>query len=460
MSKKDSKKAKKVEDNASTSPNTASNAFLRQMKQNIQQKMKTDQRKDVDLEAIKQQEIKQQEEEKAKEVEKKGVKVSKPYNKRVKEEASNWKEILKRTALGGVSAACSVVPGSSSTVLTARTPQLHDKMTESFAALFKPRSAIDWWWNFLWMLPFLVVFILVFVLAYYIYFKIQQSGYGISMVFLFIGISIFTAPLIYFMTSSRPKFAINRQEFYDQRDENKKPGIVWLLFVLGFFLIIGIAFVARFAWVPNSFPISAPALNSVSSIQGVEGIDLKTYSDLYSHQINTAYAFQILFASFLCGICMLIPGLSGSFMLGVLGSNGDINAAIWYGFHGYTTPGVEVSANWAWSTIIISFIGCFLGIVASLFFIRYMKRTFENGYKALVLGMYFASMIAIFIAISNSNYYILGHNKNVLGCSLGLLFASSVPAFLWMVVWQRLGFVDMKWLRFVGTSKFRVNLKK
>lgn len=449
MSKKDNTKDKKVAGNNNQQSN-ASNAFLKQMKQNIQQKMKTDQRKDVDLEEIKQQELKQQQEEKVKGTDKKGVKIAKPINKQVKQEASDWREILKRMTLGGVSAACSVVPGSSSTVLTAKTPHMHNKMCESFVSLFKPRSSMDWLWNFLWMLPFIIVFLGVFILSYYVYFKIQEAGYGIAMVFLFIGISIFSFPLLWLMTHTRPRFAITRQQFDDEKDQNKKPGIVWTLFVIGFVLILGIAFVARFAWTPDSFPISTPTLANHFTKEFV--IDFDSYNNLYNSSIQTSFAFQVLFASFLCGICMLIPGLSGSYMLGVLGSNGDINVAIQYAFNHYAAKGLTVSDNWAWATTIISFIGAFCGIVAALFFIKYMRSSFNNGYNALVMGMYIASMIAIFIAISKDNYTILSKNHKVLGCALGLMFASAIPCFGWILVCQRFGFIDTKALKFIGRT--------
>ena len=467
MAKKDKNKQKNVQQKTQTSN---SNAFMKQMKQNIQQKMKTDQRKDVDLEEIKEKELQQQEEQKKKEKENKGVKVPKPYNKRVKEESINVKEIFKRTIMGGVAAGCSVVPGASTSVLIGRTPTLIGKLCESFVSLFKPKSLVDWCWNFLWMLPFLVVFLGAFILSYYVYFQIEQAGYGIAMVFMFIGMTIFTIPLLYFLNWSHPKLAINRQQFEDMREQNKKPGWVWALLIGGFILILGLSFVARFAWSHDGYPAGTLNLKQfnelyaeTNSISNSLSASISNLEALTNTTIQTSYAIQVLAAGFMAGFTMLIPGLSGSFFMGVLGCDSSVNIAVKYAFTGYTftdsVDGVSLSVNasWAWSVTVIMFIGAFCGIVASLFFIKTMSSKFQNGFNALVLGFYVASVFAGFISISNADYKLLGHDSNVLAASLILLFGMSILGFIWMLIYQKMGFINVKWLSFA--NKISVNLK-
>lgn len=433
----------------------AQSAFMKHMKQNIQQKMKTQHREDVDLEKIKEQELLQQEQLKAKEHEKqKGVKVPKPVNKRVKEESKSFKEIFKRTVFAGVAGACSVVPNGSTTVLVSHTPNLMCKFYESFVSLFKPKSWADWCWNFLWMLPFIVVFLGVFILSYFIYFKIQEAGYGIALVFMFIGMSAFTIPLMYFMNWSKPKFAWNRQQFDEQTDANKKPAWIWVLFAGGFILILGISFIARFAWPDVSYPIGVSTLDQVNSIFGTT---VTTSNTLYSQSIQTAFAIQVLFAGFLAGISMLIPGLSGSYLMGVLGSNNDINVAVQYAFGGHTpTANTVVSSDWAWATVVITFLGALCGIVAALFFVKYMRSNFSNGFNALIFGFYCAAFIGAFISISKADYLVLGHDGKVLGASLGLLFAPIIPIFAWMLYYQKTGAIHIKGFEFVH----KVSVKK
>ena len=469
MAKKDKNKQKGAS-NQTQGPN--SNAFMKQMKQNIQQKMKTDQRKDVDLEEIKEKERIQQEEQKKKEKEKEGVKVPKPYNKRVKQEAGNWKEILKRTVAGGVAAGCSVVPGASTSVLIGRTPTLIGKICESFVSLFKPRSFIDWVWNFLWMLPFLVVFLGAFVLSYYVYFQIQEAGYGIAMVFMFIGMTIFTIPLLYFLNWSHPHLPINRKQFEDAREQNKKPAWVWALLAFGFVLIIGLSFVVRFAWSSDGYPAGTLNLEQFEMLYTETGninqelaSSISNLEALTNHTIQTAYAIQVLAAGFLAGFTMLIPGLSGSFFMGVLGCDSSVNIAVKYAFTGYTftdnAEGIQntlsVNSSWAWSVVVIMFIGAFCGIVASLFFIKTMSSKFQNGFNALVLGFYVASVFAGFISISNADYKLLGQDSKVLAASLTLLFGMSIPGFIWMMLYQKLGFINVKWLSFA--NKININVK-
>lgn len=331
----------------------------------------------------------------------------------VKKDSLDVKKILKQSILGSTMGLNSVVYGSSSSLIAYQNSN-YEKMVNRFCDLFTPKSFLDFCWKLLWSLPFFFSFLATFIIIFAINSALYFAGYELVLIFAFIGINLVSLAFILFLPNNRPTSLINHDKFSESKDKT----LNLIIFIFAFIVVLAITFVARFVWT-TEYPFG-----HINSSQ-FETIDPTITQSMIMNKstIETTYALQIIAAGFLCGLTSFIPGLSGSFMLAVLGSNSYINTATRYAFGGFKiSPDLIINSNWAWSTIIITFIGLVLGFVSSCFIMRYLLNKNKNGFDTMVFGLGTSLFIATFISLFSVDYLTLGKEPLLLGLSLAMMF--------------------------------------
>ncbi len=332
-------------------------------------------------------------------------------DKKYIDESKNWKDIFKRSILGSIIGSNSVVYGSSSSLYAYQMKNYYD-VVDGWCNFFSPKSFRDWLWKLVWILPFLLAFITAIIVIYAIDSAIFASGYELSLIFLFIGINIIGLFFLILNPKKRP------QNFFKKNEVNWKQIV---LFFTSIFVIFGIAFAARYAWI-QEYPFSHLTYQQVNDINQNTIVS----EIIKNNSISTSYAIQIIIAGFLAGLTTFIPGTSGTFMLAVIGSNSFINTATRFAFGGYTNGIDGISLSWAWSTIVIALFGIILGFIASAFGTRYLMNKFENSYKTMNLGFSIILVISIFISLQNINYTAINMNSGLLISCLVLLLIPTI----------------------------------
>lgn len=366
---------------------------------------------------------------------KNSIKKEQYFDKDIKNEAKDWKSIFKLCGVGSLLAANSTVYGSSSSLVLYQTNH-YSKLVNRICDVFSPKSFLDFLWKFLWVLPFFIAFLATFAAIYAIDSALFSLGYELVIIFLFIGINIISLLFLILLPKNRPNSLINRSKF----KESKGKTFNLVIFILLFLIIFGISFIARYAWNnQGSYPIGFINYDQYSQVNNLPFISTAITDD----SINTTYALQIVFAGFLCGFTTFIPGLSGSFMLSVIGSDSYINTAFRYAFSGFSD--VPVSGNWAWSTIIITFIGLILGFIASAFLARYLFEKQNDLLKVIAFASSTVLFISVLLSLKDINYVVMANNSILLGLSIGMLFLPIVAGSITILVLHTKNKVDFSW---------------
>lgn len=336
-------------------------------------------------------------------------------DKEVVSDVKDWKRHFKNSLWGSLFASNSIAYGSSTSIYAYQS-SYYENLLDRFCGLFSPKSFLDFCWKLLWALPFLLVFIVTCVCMYAIDAALYASGYQLAFIFLFIGLNVVGLMTLLFIPQSRPTKLINKNGFRD--DEFQKTWhLVTCITIL--VVILAIAFVARFAW-NQGYP-SSSHINFTQYTEIVGTSNQQIASMISQNNIDTAYALEILFASFLCGCTTFIPGLSGSFMLAVIGSDSLLNTATRFALGGYTN-GLEINSNWAWSTIVIAFIGLIAGFATSCFVGKYLFTKQKDLLNTIAFSSMLITIVAVLISLQTNDYKALGNNGALLGISLALLF--------------------------------------
>lgn len=310
--------------------------------------------------------------------------------------------------------------------------------------LFKKDSFSEYFKNLLSLGIFILSALIIFIISYVIYAEISKAGFAIAAAFLFMGLNAFSIPMLFFIKSRRAKLAINKQEFLNY----EKSKINWVIFLVVFLIIFGIGFVGRYGWTDMAYPIGMITKNQYQDY--IDVITSNNVNSIYSSaNLETSYILQIIFGTFLCGFATFIPGLSGSFMLNIVGVNTDINIAVQYGFGGYNSGIENISNDWAWPVIVISFIGILCGLVVSIFTVNYLIKNQLNMFNIIVLAISLSTIIAYFVSFNPYQYIVLSNDKSLLAASITLFFLSIIPVFGTMLYFQKKHLIDLKFLSFI-----------
>lgn len=337
-----------------------------------------------------------------------------------------------------------VAYGSSASLISNWYSNPYESVISRLTGLFKKTSLSNYFKNFLSLGIFMLTALVVFMISYVVYAEMNKAGYAMAASFLFIGLNLFSIPMLFLIKRLKPKLAFSSQQFASY----ERPKFNWIIFAILFLIIFSIAFVARYAWSTDSYPTGLININQYNDFisSSVTNINESIYA---SSNLDTSYILQILFGAFLCGFAAFIPGLSGSYLLNVVGVNTDINIAVQYGFGGYNS-GIEIISNdWAWPVIVISFIGVLAGIVASLFTMNYLLKNQRDLLNIGVLAISLASFIAILISFNEYEYIVLSSDKGLLGASVALFFVSIIPVFGTLCFFQKKKIINSKYLSFI-----------
>ncbi len=359
--------------------------------------------------------------------------------------SSSWISDVCHGAMMGVAG---VPYGSSVSLVSNWYSNSFEKLLSRLSYLFKKSSLSNYFKNFLSLGIFILSALIIFIISYVIYAEIYKAGYAIAASFLFIGINTFSIPMLFLIKSKRPNLAFNSQHFASY----ERPKINWIIFAIVFLLIFGLSFVARYAWNNgNDYPVGLINFDQYKTYINSNFNPMSNVLNLYSsNNLDTSYILQILFGAFLCGFATFIPGLSGSFMLKVVGVNTDINIAVQYGFGGYNSGIASISNDWAWPVIVIAFIGILTGIIASIFLVNYLLKNYSDLFNTVVIAIVIASFIALFISFNENEYKVLSQDKSLLGASVGLFFVSIIPVFGTMLYFQKKKIINVKFLSFMN----------
>lgn len=336
-------------------------------------------------------------------------------DKEVVDEVKDWKRHFKNSLWGSLFASNSIVYGSSTSIYAYQS-SYYEKLLDRFCGLFSPKSFLDFCWKLLWALPFLLVFILTCVCMYAIDSALYASDYQLAIIFFFVGLNVVGLMFLLLIPKTRPTNLINKNGFRDN-DFQKTWHLITCVAIL--VVILAVAFVARFAW-NQGYP-SSSHINFNQYTEIVGGSNQQITSMISQNNIDTAYALEILFASFLCGCTTFIPGLSGSFMLAVIGSDSLLNTATRFALGGYTN-GLEINSNWAWSTVVIALIGLIAGFATSCFVGRYLYTKQKDLLNTIAFSSMLITIVAVLISLQTNDYRALGRDGALLGTSLALLF--------------------------------------
>ena len=358
--------------------------------------------------------------------------------KETKQKASLDKKQVIRDSVFGVIMGANSIPYGSSSSLIAYQMNGYQSLVEKVCNVFSPKSFKEFWWNLLKILPFLLGFLVSTIVMFAITSALNFAGYELIIIFLFVGINLVAMLASLFFKKNRPTSLLGRSDSFEKKTKINN----WIIFSFLFLLIIAAGLVARLAWNVD-FPsghINFEQYQSVNSNPIVSDI-------IKQNTIQTTYALQILFSGLLCGITTFIPGLSGSTMLATLGSNSLINTAVRYAFGGYVIdPTIEISSNWAWSTIVITFIGLILGLVVSSFFTKWIMNKNENIFKTMAFAFSSSLFITTLISLIGFDYQIMDQNSLLLGLSIGMLALPIFGSSLMFGIYGRQKQLSFSWI--------------
>lgn len=347
------------------------------------------------------------------------------------------KQIIKDSIFGLVMGINSIPYGSSSSLI-AYQMNGYNLIVDKVCNVFSPKSFKEFWWNLLKILPFLFGFLISTIIMFTITSALNFAGYELVIIFLFIGINFVGMLTSLFFKKNRPTSLLGRSNHIDKKTKINN----WILFSFIFLLIISLGLVAKLAW-NSDFPsghINFQQYELVSNNNIISDV-------IKQNTIQTTYALQILFSGLLCGITTFIPGLSGSCMLATLGTNSLINTAVRYAFGGYSVdPMIDISSNWAWSTIVITFIGLILGLVVSSFFTKWLLNKNSDIFKTISFGMSSSLFIATLVSLISYDYQIINMNTLLLGLSIGMLVLPIISSSLILGIYGKQKNLSFSWM--------------
>lgn len=256
---------------------------------------------------------------------------------------------------------------------------------------FKNRGKI-----FLWYLPFIISWILSIFLFSFISIKMINHNLDWVLIFLFISLSLFCIPS--FLRANN----INLKSNFDLK--NRKNYQNYFYFILGFSLLLGISL----------------------GIYYTGGISL---TNQYSQNIiafSTNWIL-ILLSLFFAGFCLLIPGISGSFILFLFGTYDEIYHILLHNIHN----NLLLFAL----TIVFAISGIILSIIISGFLLKKFRNFFNNFCLGLIL---FVPISLIICYLGNSNNLesfkniFNSFNLNSIYIFLGITFSLFLSVFIYM----------------------------
>lgn len=102
---------------------------------------------------------------------------------------------------------------------------------------------------------------------------------------------------------------------------------------------------------------------------------------------NLNIYFFLFFAGFLASAAMILPGISGSFVLVVIGVYGTV---------------IQAVSSLEWRVIVVVGLGICIGIITTSKIVHYFLNHYRTATYALIIGLVGGSVVAIFPGWANS----------------------------------------------------------
>lgn len=419
--------------------NNQNNNLAKQLSNQLNSKHKIDSRKDYE-ETTTASEVK---EHNTKKIDHNSSEKVSKFNPELKQEALNTKNLLARFLFGLSFGASSFFPTCSNSTLVSGfniTDQFKDKMY----SFFRPGGFYNWLLYLLWLLPLFVTSIISFIVTFVVCYFIISSGYGPSILLGASGFS-FAFVIIYFMIK-KIKLPIGKKnnEFYVKNAYRK--WVPWLIISLAIVFIIVIAIIGRFAWHNDGDGYILNGYSFASHEQVQAWLNSKNVY-LPKQQFETSFALILLAAGFFAGFANFVPGLSSGLFLNLFGSFQKAMLSCEVGFGGSIASqntNVEViNQDWGWPNLIVIFTGYAFGVVANIFFIRWLENKSKRHAEFIYFGLICGSIISNFIGISPVDYNALGSNGGVLGLGIALFFIIILATFVVFYLLHRFNFIHL-----------------
>lgn len=245
----------------------------------------------------------------------------------------------------------------------------YETLVFKFKNIFKFIGWKNWLKNLLWLLPFLgiwVITIFIFSLGTKI---IVKNNLDVALIITFFSFAIFSVFNFYIV--NKKSMFLKNQDITNITYSKKKLNRSSIIFlIIGFLIILGSGIGVYFAG----------------------GVSLEGSSNITTIPMSIDWIWLIL-SGFLAGFCMIIPGVSGSFILFLTGTYDEI---------------YFVLIGNIFSNIFLIFLVAFsmlIGIIASIFFSSFWIKKNHQTFLWFCLGMVASSPIAILLGtFGNINY--------------------------------------------------------
>ncbi len=273
-----------------------------------------------------------------------------------------------------------------------------EKLVYKVKNIFKQEVKGTWWKYLLWFLPFLITWVGFLLLMMYMVDKASEANQGVVLVFLFGFFSICSIPFFVLANKKKLPWFVTDKGGFKSFGKEKGDTFNLILIIVGFLIMLTIALVVRFAFD-----------GGVTFIRTQEGnlFDPKS--------AGNSKVFLYLFAGFLAGFCLFIPGISGGLMLYLCNVYPEVSQII-----GNILDGVPGMGNYA-PYLAVLVLGGALGIIVSVIFVNWISKKYEKSFYSLCLGLVSGSFIAIFVSLSANDYATLSGNNTTLGLALGMI---------------------------------------
>lgn len=360
-------------------------------------------------------------------------------------EIRSWKESGKR-ALFGIFMGLSdgVVGYSGGTTLSVL--GFYEKFINNLKNIFVQVDGTrkNWWKYLVWCLPFMLMW--GGVLAGFLvlvstvsntqlneFGNIDKPSYGVALVFLFATMAMFSIFTYYVV--EKPKIPYSVTSFNQLQENGDKPKLNMFVAGFSFIVLIAVAFIIRFV-----------DLDSDNATDGISfiGAYIPTFTDLIPQEqmLGTEDVILYMIAGVVAAFFMLVPGVSGSFILYLFGAYVAISNAVTNVLEGN-------DLNYSIGIIVTTGVGAICGFMVGIFTISFLLKRFSNIFKSFSFGLVAASFIATLIALSPTDYSQLtpGHvNYNqgvVIATALLPLLAVLINASI-LLFFKKKGWIDFK----------------
>lgn len=317
-------------------------------------------------------------------------------------------KIVERMIFGFFMGFSDVIPGYSGGTTISIVGFLEPFLTK--IKMFFSRSKIkDKGKIFLWILPFIFSWILSIFLFSFISMKMIDSNLDWVLIFIFISLSIFCIPS--FLKANK----IDLKSDFNLKKKKNYLNYLWL--ILGFFSLLGISL-------------------GIYYNGGISLINSSKQNVIPFSNDWVVILLSILFACFF----LLIPGISGSFILFLFGTYDDIYYVLLQNIHH--------NPLLFFLLIIFALVGISLSVFVSIFLLKKFKNFFNNFCFGLIL---FLPISLIICYLGNSNNF--DSFKNIFNFSN----INSVYIFLGIVFSLFLSFLTFIYLK---NKKNKISLFK